>query len=96
MRFLLGACLTAGLLMPLSAPAQEAAAPASEIKQIKEFEKAERLRDLRHKHLWLAYAAAWLVIFGFVWRTHRMSKGTDDQLQALKRKIEALEGKQDG
>ena len=64
--------------------------------QIKAFEKAERLTDLRHKHLWMAYGAVWLIIGAFIWRTHSMSKQTAAELQALKRKIEGFEEQQNG
>jgi hypothetical protein len=93
--FMARAVLTACLLLPAGAAMAQDAAPASEAKQIKEFEKAERLTELRHKHLWLAYGAAWLIICGFMWRTHGMSRKTEGELVSLKKKIEALEA-QDG
>lgn len=89
------AVLTACLLLPVGSAVAQDAAPASEAKQIKAFEKAERLTELRHKHLWMAYGAAWLVICGFMWRTNGMSRKTEGELLALKKKIEALEA-QDG
>lgn len=95
MRLMIRAALTACLLLPVGAAIAQDAAPASEAKQIKAFEKAERLTQLRHKHLWLAYGAVWLIICGFVWRTHGMARATEGELQALKKKIEALEA-QDG
>lgn len=95
MRFFLKSLFVLSLAAPATALAQDAA-PASEPVQIKAFEKAERLTDLRHKHLWIAYGAAWLIICGFVWRTHSMSNQTSAELQSLKRKIEGFEEQQNG
>lgn len=95
MRFFSKLLFVLTLAAPASLLAQDAA-PSTDPVQIKAFEKAERMSDLRHKHLWLAYGAAWLIIGAFVWRTHSMSKQTDAELTALKRKIERLEGQQNG
>ncbi|MGK0361262.1 MAG: hypothetical protein ACI9U2_003580 [Bradymonadia bacterium] len=95
MRFFLKSLFVMSLAAPAATLAQDAE-PTSDPVQIKAFEKAERMTDLRHKHLWLAYGAAWLIICGFVWRTHSMSKQTDSELMALKRKIEGFEEQQNG
>lgn len=100
MRFVLKALLIGTLAAPALGHAQdaapaaaEAASPETEAAATSDFTKAERLSALRHTHLWLAYGAVWLVFFGFLWRTHAMSRRTEGELQALKRKIESLEGK---
>ena len=99
MRLFLKCLFVLSLAAPATALAQADAPDASAAttpKQIKEFEKAERLTDLRHKHLWIAYGAVWLIICSFIWRTHGMSKATNAELQALKRKIEAFEEQHHG
>ena len=51
-----------------------------------------RAEKLRYRHLWLAYAAAWLLIFLFVFRTWKMNQGTTDEIETLKRRLAKLEG----
>lgn len=91
-----GSLLSPAVGLAQDAPAGEAAAPATTAAAKKDFAKEARLRDLRHKHLWMAYGAVWLIIFGFIWRTHALSRKTDGELQRLKVKLEALEAKHDG
>ena len=79
-----------------TAPGTTAAAPESVAAAKREFEKTERLEALRYQHLWIAYGAAWLIIFGFVWRTWKGAERTGTELVELKRRIADLEGKHHG
>lgn len=61
-------------------------------KQITEF-RAERLEALRYRHLWIAYGAIWLIIFGFVWRTWRQGNATAGELDNLRKRLAELEAR---
>lgn len=97
-RWLIAGCLAlaASTALAEEAPAPEGAAPESVAVAKREFEKTERLEALRYQHLWIAYGAAWLIIFGFVWRTWKGAERTGTELVELKRRIADLEGKHHG
>lgn len=57
------------------------------------FAKAERLQEMRYKHLWIAYSAIWLIVFVFMFRTWKQSQGTRDQLEGLKARLAELEAR---
>ena len=46
--------------------------------------------ELRYRHLWIAYALVWLIIFVFVFRTWKMNQGTC-RIKALKSRLKKLE-----
>lgn len=71
------------------AAAEETAAPGS----MPEAFKAERLEELRYKHLWIAYGAIWLIVFVFVFRTWRSGEATAAELDGLKARLAKLEGR---
>lgn len=58
------------------------------------FEKTERLESLRYRNLWIGYAAIWLIIFAFIWRTWKRTVETGRELNALREKLDALEARQ--
>lgn len=100
-RWSTGLCLVLGvaLLAPAQVWAQDAptttaeAAPGEAIPEAarKKFEKAERLEALRYRNLWIAYGCFWLVVFVFVFRTWRTSRGTEAELEDLKTRLKLLE-----
>ena len=63
----------------------------AQTKSLKSFERDARLETMRYRHLWLAYAFIWLIIFGFVFRTWKMSSVTKDELESLKSRLNRLE-----
>lgn len=99
---------TLALLAALAAPAafggvasaQNAAAetpaatPAAEpAKVVDTFEASTDLEAMRYRHLWIAYSAIWLLVFGFMFRTYKNSQQTTAELEVLKRRLAELEGK---
>ncbi|GEM_PF-2159498 len=63
---------------------------------IKQFKAAEaRNEELRYKHLWIAYAMVWIVIFTFVFRTWKLNNRTADELELLKSRLAKLESTDD-
>ena len=89
---LMAVCLWASPVLAQDEPtAPESAAVAKS-----DFEKTQRLETLRYRHLWIAYGAAWLIIFGFSLRTWRSAERTETELTELKRRLAQLEGKQNG
>ncbi|MEZ4470039.1 MAG: hypothetical protein R3F60_04370 [bacterium] len=86
-----------GALWAGQASAQdEAPAEAVPAAAKSDFAKTERLEALRYRHLWIAYGAAWLIVFGFAWRTWKQAQETDRSLADLKRRVAEMEGKSDG
>lgn len=88
---LLGTLWAGQALAQDAAPATDAPAAATS-----DFAKTQRLEELRYRHLWIAYGAAWLIVFGFVWRTWKQAEETDRSLADLKRRVAEMEGKSDG
>ncbi|MEE2755806.1 MAG: hypothetical protein VYA30_04060 [Myxococcota bacterium] len=63
---------------------------------IEQFKAAEaRNEELRYKHLWIAYAMVWIVIFTFVFRTWKLNNKTSDELALLKSRLAKLESSDD-
>lgn len=89
--------LLLALLAPVSGLAEtSAAAPTSVAAAQSSFEKAERLEALRYRHLWIAYAAIWFIVFGFTFKTWKRSEITASELDELKRRLADLEGRSNG
>lgn len=85
-----GFVLALGLsLAPLCAALADEAPVATN----SDFEKTERLEALRYRHMWIAFGAAWLIVFGFAFRTWRHAQQTESELEALKRRLNELESK---
>jgi len=77
-----------------AAGAAEAAAAGEAGAQTPEsFAKAKRLEEMRYKHVWIAYAAFWLIAFVFIFRTWRQSQATGRELDALKARLADLEAR---
>ena len=72
---------------PVDAPAKVRKTPDS-------FERTARLESMRYRHLWLAYGFIWLVVFLFVFRTWKLHQGNSAELEALTRRLKALESDQ--
>ncbi len=94
MRRILAAALLAGGLWAAPAAAQEtpASAPSGAVEQVTSFAAGSN-EGMKYRHLWLAYGAIWLLVFGFVWRTWRRQRDTDTELEDLRRRLVALEGR---
>ncbi len=56
----------------------------------------ERKDDLRHRHLWIAYALIWVSIHGLIHRTWTRSRATAAELEVLKARLAELEGEEAG
>jgi hypothetical protein len=69
------------------------AQPSVEVTTNDEFQKTERLENLRYRHLWIAYALIWLAVFGFMWKTWRKSVEQEEKIADLNQKINQLEKK---
>lgn len=99
LRPLLTGALLAGALSVGAAHAQAPAEPATEQTEaaapgsMPDAFKAERLEELRYKHLWIAYGAIWLIVFVFVFRTWRSGEATAAELDGLKARLAKLEGR---
>lgn len=83
---------------PVSAAASAAApghpaAVATQAPAKARFEQAERAEDLRYRHLWIAYAIIWLLVFGFAVRTWQRTRDTGAELDELKRRLAELEAR---
>lgn len=85
------ACLTAGGL--LAEPAHAQTDVPNEGKVVETFEASPDLEPMRYRHLWIAYSAIWLLVFGFMYRTWKKSEATHAELEVLKRRLAELEGK---
>jgi CcmD family protein len=94
MRRTLAAALLAGGLWAAPALAQEApaSAPTGSVEQVTSFQAASN-EQMKYRHLWIAYGAIWLLIFGFVWRTWQRQRGTAVELEDLRRRLAAMEGR---
>jgi CcmD family protein len=92
MRRLFAAALLAGGLWAAPAAAQDAPAPTGGAEQVTQFEAASN-EDMKYRHLWLAYGAIWLLVFGFVWRTWGRQRDTARELEDLRRRLATLEGR---
>ena len=55
------------------------------------FERTARLESMRYRHLWLAYGFIWLIVFLFVFRTWKLNQSNSVELDALTRRLKALE-----
>ncbi len=58
--------------------------------------RQERLDDLRHRHLWIAYGLIWGSVFLFAHRSWKRSERTGAELEDLKKRLAALEGEGGG
>lgn len=82
---------------PVAAPAEaEAGSTAAPAVAKDRFEAAERLEELRYRHLWIAYGLIWLLVFVFVFRTWSRGQGTDKELRALESRMKELEDGRSG
>ncbi|MCA9542940.1 MAG: hypothetical protein KC613_01075 [Myxococcales bacterium] len=102
---LAAACLMlpvgASLAQPAEAPAAaaSAASPAQPAAATTEapakagFQQVERAENLRYRHLWMAYAVIWLLVFGFAFRTWQRTRDTGAELDELKRRLAELEAR---
>ncbi len=52
----------------------------------------ERLDDLRHRHLWIAYSLVWFTIHGFIFATWRRTRATAGELDELRARLAELDG----
>lgn len=98
-RWIAGLILAAGFATAAPAAAQPAdppAAAATEPAPITAFEAAEDAQEMGLRHLWIAYAALWLLVFAFVWRTWRREQATAAELEALRRRLAAMEERDGG
>ncbi len=68
----------AALLLPALALAEDDSAAVS-------------LTDMRHQHLWIAYAIIWGLVFVFVARTAMRQAQTQRELDRLASRLDALE-----
>jgi len=66
------------------------AAPSA-AKTAERFERAERIEEMRYRHLWIAYSLIWLIVFVFVFRTWKLNQSTAGELEALNRRLKSLE-----
>ena len=57
----------------------------------KKFERAERLEEMRYRHLWIAYGFIWFLVFFFMFRTHKLGRETSKELDELRRRLAELE-----
>lgn len=48
--------------------------------------------SMKYRHLWMGYAALWILIFGFVFRTWKVQQAARGELEDLRRRLDALEG----
>lgn len=55
--------------------------------------RAEALESLRYRHLWIAYALIWFMVFWFIFRTHRLANQGQASIDSLKEKLLSLERK---
>ena len=55
------------------------------------FERTARLESMRYRHLWLAYGFIWLIVFLFMFRTWKLHQSNSVELDALTRRLKALE-----
>ena len=55
--------------------------------------RAEALENLRYRHLWIAYALIWFIVFWFIFRTHRLTNQGQASIDSLKEKLLSLERK---
>ena len=83
----------------VAAPEQASAtstAPATKkvLKTPDSFERTARLESMRYRHLWLAYGFIWVVVFIFVFRTWKLHQSNRGELDALTRRLKALEAEQ--
>ena len=78
---------------PTAGQAQQAQPQANETAQA-EAAKEQRLEDLRYKHLWIAYALIWLIIFSFIRSTWKRSEAVSERLDELKGRLKRLEDQQ--
>lgn len=63
--------------------------------QVTQFEAVAN-ESMKYRHLWIAYGAIWALIFGFVWRTWSRQRATAAELEDLRRRLGALEGRDGG
>lgn len=52
--------------------------------------------DMKYRNLWMAYAAIWLLVFAFIWRTWSKQQGTARELDDLRKRINAIEESEGG
>jgi len=76
------------------AQAQDQAQPQANETAQAEAAKEQRLEDLRYKHLWIAYALIWLIIFSFIRSTWKRSEAVSERLDELKGRLKRLEDQQ--
>ena len=58
-------------------------------------ERKEAMEALRYRHLWIAYGAAWLLIFGLMFRTSKQNDGTRQEIESLKKRLARLESSEE-
>ena len=63
----------------------------SKVKMPSKFERAQRLDEMRYRHLWIAYGLIWFLVFFFMFRTHKLGRETSGELDELKRRLAELE-----
>lgn len=78
---------------PASAMVDEKGEVPNAGKVVDTFETSPDLEPMRYRHLWIAYSAIWLLVFGFMFRTYKKSEATQAELELLKRRLADLEGK---
>ncbi|MFN3197919.1 MAG: CcmD family protein [Bradymonadia bacterium] len=47
--------------------------------------------DMKYRNLWIAYAAIWILVFGFIWRTWSKQQSTAQELNDLRKRLNALD-----
>jgi heme exporter protein D len=72
--------------MGAAALAQE---PADPVRQFAAAEAA--LDEMKYRHLWLAYAAIWLLIMALVARTAKRQAALAKDLQAISARVDEME-----
>ena len=63
----------------------------SQVKTPSKFERAQRLDEMRYRHLWIAYGLIWFLVFFFMFRPHQLGRETSGELDELKRRLAELE-----
>ena len=56
-------------------------------------ERDQRKKELEYKHMWIAFGAAWLIIFLFVRKTWARHQSVEHRLDELKERLKHLESK---
>lgn len=91
-----GAGLVVGVVSAPAVVYAQGDAPAAEGEPAGEYEKPTQFsgnsnEDMKYRNLWIAYAAIWLLVFGFIWRTWGKQQTTNKELDDIRKRLSAME-----